>query len=152
MKNIRPAKIQDAEPIQKIINYYSRKGLMIQKSLSEIYENIRNYFVYEKKGKVVGTCCLKIYWKDLAEICSLAVGIREKKKGMGTLLLNHTLSEAKKMGITTVFVLTYVPGFFAENGFEEIDKSKLPQKIWGECIRCHKFPVCDESAMVKYLE
>lgn len=75
-----------------------------------------------------------------------------KKKGMGTLLLNHTLSEAKKMGITTVFVLTYVPGFFAENGFEEIDKSKLPQKIWGECIRCHKFPVCDESAMVKYLE
>ena len=146
---IRGARIEDAESIQKLVNEYSEKGLMIKKSLGEIYENIRDYFVCEKKGKLIGTCCLKIYWKDLAEICSLAVKKRETKKGTGTLLVKYLIMEAKKMGITSLFVLTYVPDFFSINGFKNIDKSKLPQWVWGECIKCHKFPVCDEIAMVR---
>lgn len=146
---IRSARIEDAESIQKLVNQYSEKGLMIKKSLSEIYENIRDYFVCEKKGKLIGTCCLKIYWKDLAEICSLAVVKKETKKGTGTLFVTHIIEEAKKMGISSLFALTYVPGFFAANGFKKIDKSKLPQKVWGECIKCHKFPVCDEIAMAR---
>ncbi|RMF97376.1 MAG: N-acetyltransferase [Candidatus Schekmanbacteria bacterium] len=135
--------------MQRLVNEYSEKGLMIKKSLSEIYENIRDYFVVEKKGAIIGTCCLKIYWKNLAEICSLAITKRETKKGIGSMLVKYTIKEAKKMGISSLFVLTYVPDFFKLNGFENIDKSKLPQKVWGECIKCHKFPQCDEIAMIK---
>ncbi len=148
---IRSARMEDAEAIQSLVNRYSEKGLMIKKSLSEIYENIRDYFICGKKDKIIGACCLKIYWKDLAEICSLAVMKKETKKGIGTLLLNHVETETRNMGISSLFCLTYVPDFFEANGFKKIDKSKLPQKVWGECVKCHKFPLCDEIAMMKII-
>jgi amino-acid N-acetyltransferase len=25
----------------------------------------------------------------------------------------------------------------------------MPQKVWGECLDCPKFPNCDEVAMIK---
>ena len=37
--------------------------------------------------------------------------------------------------------------FFEKLGFEVIEKSELPQKIWGDCIKCAKFPECDEIAL-----
>jgi len=58
------------------------------------------------------------------------------------------LSEAKQFGVKKVFVLTYIPEFFKKVGFKEIEKSQLPQKIWGDCIRCPKFPECDEIALI----
>jgi len=47
-----------------------------------------------------------------------------------------------------VFALTYHPDFFRKLGFRDIDKMKLPHKIWGECMKCPKFPECDESAVI----
>ena len=37
-------------------------------------------------------------------------------------------------------------------GFLKIDRSKLPLKIWGDCIICVKFPDCDETAMMKEMD
>ncbi|MGB9677413.1 MAG: GNAT family N-acetyltransferase, partial [Candidatus Ratteibacteria bacterium] len=79
---------------------------------------------------------------------SLAVKKDSQKKGIGSLLVKKCLSEAKKLGVKKVFVLTYIPEFFKKTGFKELDKSKLPQKIWGDCIRCPKFPECDEIALI----
>jgi amino-acid N-acetyltransferase len=32
-----------------------------------------------------------------------------------------------------------------------VDKSALPHKIWSDCLKCVKFPDCDEIALVKDL-
>jgi amino-acid N-acetyltransferase len=61
------------------------------------------------------------------------------------------LKEALSLGLDMVFVLTYVPQFFAGIGFKEIEKSTLPHKIWADCIKCPKFPDCDETALIKEL-
>jgi amino-acid N-acetyltransferase len=37
-------------------------------------------------------------------------------------------------------------------GFVEVPKSTMPQKVWGECMDCPKFPDCDEIAMILELE
>ena len=58
------------------------------------------------------------------------------------------LEEAALIGLQRLFALTYKPEFFRKIGFEEIDKSTLPHKIWGDCIKCSKFPECDETAMM----
>ena len=34
-------------------------------------------------------------------------------------------------------------------GFALMDKNLLPHKIWADCVKCPKFPECDEVAMVK---
>ncbi|MFP4087465.1 MAG: GNAT family N-acetyltransferase, partial [Desulfobacteraceae bacterium] len=59
--------------------------------------------------------------------------------------------EARSLGIKKVFTLTYVPDFFVKMGFEEIEKAVLPHKIWADCLKCPKFPDCDEIAMMLIL-
>jgi amino-acid N-acetyltransferase len=87
-------------------------------------------------------------WEDLAEVRSLAVRDDRMGQGVGTELVEACLSEAIVLGITRVFALTYKPGFFEKMGFKRVDKSELPHKIWSDCLKCSKFPDCDEVALV----
>ena len=149
MGKIEKAKVKDGLEIQKIINVYAKEGKMLERSILEIYENIRDFFVYKKKGKIVGVAALTICWEDLAEIRSLAVVKSESKKGVGKRLVRKCINEAKKLGIKKVFVLTYIPEYFSKFGFKKVSRNDLPHKIWKDCIKCVKFPDCNEVPMVK---
>ena len=146
---IRQAKIADAEQIQRLINQFADEGRLLARSLSEIYDNLRDFFVYEGADRqVTGVCALHISWEDLAEIRSLAVTTEERNKGIGAQLIAACLEEARQIGVKRVFLLTYIPAYFERSGFRAVDRSALPHKIWADCIRCVKFPECDETAMV----
>lgn len=144
---IEKAKISDVPRIHKLINIFAGRGEMLARSLSEIYENIRDFFVVKEGKKVVGCAALHVMWSDLAEIKSVAVDGEQQKQGIGNKLVAACLDEARELGIATVFCLTYKPKFFEKLGLNEVDKMSLPQKIWTECYRCPKFPNCDETAM-----
>jgi amino-acid N-acetyltransferase len=145
---IRKAKISDIKAIHKLVNEYGKRGEMIPRSLNDLYENIRDIFVCEDKGGIKGVCALHVLWEDLAEIRSLAVTMDAQGTGIGKRLVSVCVKEANNLGIYRIFALTYHPDFFKKIGFKDIDKTKLPQKIWGECLRCPKFPECDESAVI----
>ena len=146
---IRKATVEDVKKIQKLINYHAKRDKMLPRSLNELYETIRNFFVYTEGKSIYGVCALNVDWEDLAEIKSLAVAPSRMRKGIGSKLLAECLKDAKKLKITKVFALTYVPDFFNKFGFEVIDKKALPHKIWSECIKCMYFPNCKEIAMIK---
>jgi amino-acid N-acetyltransferase len=146
---IRKARMADVKTIQQLIAEYAKKGDMLPRSLSDIYENLRDYFVYaENGGEVVGSAAIHIMWEDLAEVRSLAVKGDRMRKGVGTQLVEACVSEAIMLGITRVFALTYKPAFFEKLGFRQVDKAELPHKIWSDCLKCSKFPDCDEIALV----
>lgn len=145
---IRKAHVSDIKAVHKLVNDFSKKQIMIARSLTELYENVRDMIVFEEEGRVIGVCALHILWEDLAEIRSLAVIKEFQGKGVGRSLVKRCLKEAKALGIEKVFTLTYQPGFFEKLGFGVTDKSLLPQKIWGDCVRCPKFPECDETALI----
>ena len=146
---VRSARIADARPIHQLLLKYAGDGLMLPRSLSDIYEYIRNFYVYEDQdGRVVGAVCLQISWEDLAEVRSLAVAEAVSGRGIGRALVEQCLDEARTLGLPKVFALTYKVSFFNKLGFHEIEKSELPHKIWGDCIKCAKFPECDETAMM----
>jgi amino-acid N-acetyltransferase len=149
---IRKAKISDLKQIHKLINEYAKKEEMIPRPLSELYENMRDFIVCEYDANICGVCALHIMWEDLAEIRSLAVDGGYQKMGIGRNLVRQCLREAKLLGLQKVFALTYHPEFFKKLGFVDIDKSSLPQKIWGDCIRCPRFPGCDEYAVIIEME
>jgi amino-acid N-acetyltransferase len=149
---IRKAKIADVKEMQRLVNEFARREEMLPRALNDLYEGIRDFFVAEDAGEIKGLCALHILWEDLAEIRSLAVTEEYQKQGIGRALLKKCLKEAREIGIRRVFALTYQPGFFNLFGFREIDKSKLPQKIWGDCLRCPKFPECDEQAVILHLK
>ena len=144
---IRKARISDARAIHQLLLKYAGQGLMLSRSLPDIYESIRDIYVYEDDSEVSGTAWLHICWEDLAEVRSLAVAEQASGKGVGRKLVEACLEEARQLGIKRVFCLTYQPEFFGRLGFVEIEKSELPHKIWGDCVKCVKFPECDEIAM-----
>ena len=146
---IRKAVIGDIREIQKLVNEFARKEQMIPRSVNELYENIRDFVVAEEKGKLAGACALHVLWEDLAEVRSLAVRKDSQGKGIGSGMVRTCIRDAQKLGIRRVFVLTYQPDFFRKLGFGDTDKASLPQKIWGDCIRCPKFPECDEHALIR---
>ncbi|TAN45498.1 MAG: N-acetyltransferase [Nitrospirae bacterium] len=145
---IRKSSIADAKHIHKLINDFARKDEMLPRALNELYESIRDFIIFEEDGVIKGVCALHILWEDLAEIRSFAVMSEYQRQGIGRKLLIKALKEAKSLGIKKVFALTYRPDFFKKLGFKETDKAKLPQKIWGDCLKCHKFPECDEHAVI----
>lgn len=146
---IRKARMSDVKGIQQLIAEYARKGDMLPRSLADIYENLRDYFVFlEDDGELVGSAAIHIMWEDLAEVRSLAVREGKMRRGVGTQLVESCISEAIMLGIARVFALTYKPEFFEKLGFHVVDKAELPQKIWTDCLKCSKFPDCDETALV----
>lgn len=149
---LRPAIIKDGREIQALIKHYADQELMLPRALSELFETIRQYFVYEEEGVILGVCGLHISWEDLAEVRALAVHPDHTEKGIGQALVERSLKEAKRLVIPKVFTLTYAPLFFAKLGFTEVEKSEFPHKIWGECARCHKFPDCDETGMIRVID
>ena len=145
---IRKAKISDVKSIQSLVNHYADSGQMLPRTLNELYEDLRDFHVYEENGSLIGVCALHVSWDGLAEIRSLAVRKDRIKSGIGTALVRQCLAEAAELLAERVFVLTYQEGFFKKLGFTAVDKKELPHKIWTDCLNCVKFPDCDESALI----
>jgi amino-acid N-acetyltransferase len=148
---VRYARLADAGAISAITAEYARQGSMLERTDENIIENIRNFFVAEYNGVVIGCCAITFYTLKLAEIRSLAVFNRYKRKGIGRLLVEKAESVLREEGVKEVFVLTLSRDFFGQVGYSEIKKEYFPQKIWRDCTHCPKLMACDEIAMVKKL-
>lgn len=150
--NVEKAKISDAIQIHELVNKFADRGEMLPRALSDIYQNLRDYFVYRDKQKLLACTALHISWGDMGEIRSLAVNEDYQSKGLGAGLVKAAVEEAKNLDIPTLFALTYKPKFFEKLGFHLIDKGELPRKVWAECFHCPKFPDCDEVALIMRLK
>lgn len=148
---LRKARVGDAPAIADIVNSHAKDGIMLQRPLSRIYDNIRDYTVIVKNDEIVGCGALHVMWADLAEIRAVALRKDIIGKGYGRPMIESLIAEARDIGIEKVFALTYRDGFFRHLGFKEIDKSELPHKIWADCVNCVHFPNCTEIALVKIL-
>lgn len=148
---IRKAVIEDVTSIHRLLSDCADQGLLLPRPLSELYDHLRDHFVVEdnQTGRsLIGVSALGIIWEDLAEIRSLAVSEDHRGQGLGSRLVETCLEEARVLGLKRVFVLSYVPELFIKMGFKEVEKSVLPHKIWADCLRCPKFPDCDETALM----
>ena len=149
------AEIADAKDIHDLINLYAQRGDMLPRTMGEVFENLRDFFVLraepeagvEGPGQFLGCTALHIVWSDLAEIKSLAVPEGVQARGLGSVLVSAAVDEARALGLERVFALTYRPTFFERLGFVQADVMTLPRKVWNECYRCPKFPSCNEIAL-----
>lgn len=148
---IRPATIYDVPRIQEVINSHAELGKMLFKSLAQLFENLRDFAVFEKDGRVVGCVALTIIWADLTEVRSLAVDERHIGQGIGRKLVEWTVDECRRLRIPRLMSLTYEQRFFEKLGFAVVEKDTLPLKVWSDCVRCPKRDGCDEIAMVRVL-
>ncbi len=149
---LRPAIVHDVPHIAQIINSHAELGKMLFKSYAQLYENLRDFAVYEQEGRIIGCVGLTIIWADLAEVRSLAVADGFHGRGVGRKLVEWTITEAHRLQIRRIMALTYEQKFFERIGFSVVQKESLPLKVWSDCVRCPKQDGCDEIAMVRILE
>jgi len=152
MLNIRKASVDDVDAILKLVNYYAEKELLLRKSAFKVYTKLQNFYIAETEKKVVGCVSLVVLWKDLAEICSLAVDEQYLRRGIGKKLVNKCIEQAKLLKVTKIIALTYKDKFFEKIGFHVVDKNIFPRKLMWECLECPKLDECDELAYLMNLE
>ena len=144
----RQARLADVPAMAAIIADFAEKQLMLPRPTSELYENVRDFIVAEAEpGGVCGCTALHIDTERIAEIKALAVAASAHGHGIGRGLVETAMAAARDLGLERVFCLTYQVEFFTKLGFTRVDRARLPDKVWGECVRCHRFLDCDEVAM-----
>ena len=146
---LRKAQQKDVAFIHSLLLQYANQGILLGRARAEIYEFLRDFIIAEDpEGTPLGMSALHLMWEDLCEVRSLAIVPELRGRGIGSLLLEACVSEAITLGFNQIFALTYQEKFFYHHGFKEVPKQRLPNKIWADCVKCVKFPDCDETAVL----
>ncbi|HET8655071.1 MAG TPA: N-acetyltransferase [Longimicrobiaceae bacterium] len=148
--DIRPARVGDMRQVGLLINRFARQNLMLPKAHDQLARNFREFVVaVEPGGQVLGCGALRVYSEALAEIASLAVDESVQGRGVGRLLVERLLVEARALALSRVFALTLQEDFFHRLGFHTEPKESFPLKVWADCRNCPKLHACDEIAVAR---
>ena len=145
---LRKARVADVPGLHALIRAEAREHRLLARSLADLYDSVRDFWVCEQDGSVVGCAALTVVWEELGEVRSLVVRAEHRGRGLGVALVQECLSEAHTLGLQRAFVLTYIPEFFRRLGFQPVAKADLPHKVWADCIHCPDFPDCGEEALL----
>jgi len=149
--HIRTARVEDVEAIYQLLLPYAEQDIILLRDHDNIFQHLQEFLVADDDGHVVGAVCAHVYAENLAEVRSLAVDPDFQQHGVGHLLVQACEQWLSGLGITKVFALTYVTGFFIKQGYHIVSKESLPHKVWTVCIHCSRFADCDEMAVEKLL-
>ena len=148
---VRPATVDDVVAIDNLLQTQIEKGKLLPRTLPELYERVRDFFVAESQGEIVGCAALQLFTAELGEVRSLAVSAPHEGSGFGRALVEKLIAESRRIGLRKLIALTYVPLFFHRLGFETVDRDTLPEKVWGVCVYCPHYHNCNEIAVLKWL-
>ena len=115
--SVRKARMGDIRAIHALLMTSSADGLLLPRSLTDLYSHLRDFFVVEGDGATVGCGALSIIWENMAEVRSLAVAAHARRKGCGRLIVEACIAEARELDIHRLFALTYQLPFFNALGF-----------------------------------
>jgi len=147
----RKARPEDVDALHDLIQGYALQGIMLPRSREALRRHLDSFIVAEEAGRLIGCGSLFRLGSDLVEIRSLGMADGYKGKGLGTMIVDALIAEARKLNVPKVMALTYAVGFFEKNGFQVVDKEIFPEKVWTDCVHCSKRDRCDEIAVVKVL-
>jgi len=132
---IRPAQTKDVRAIRALIDTYAPDRRLLTKHTVTIYEDVQEFVVAEQNNTIVACGALHVMWEDLGEVRTLAVVPELKRKGIGKLILETLLDEAKRLGLTRVFCLTFETDFFGKFGFVPISDAPVDATVYAELLQ-----------------
>jgi len=149
--HIRHATVDDVEAIYQLLLPYAERDIILLRDRDNIFQHLQEFLVADVGDKLAGVVCAHIYAENLAEVRSLAVDPARQQHGIGRLLVEACEQWLAGLGVSKIFALTYVTGFFTRQGYNIVSKESLPHKIWTVCVHCSRFADCDEVAVEKTL-
>jgi amino-acid N-acetyltransferase len=134
---IREARTADVHAIRHLVDEYAADRILLSKATVTLYEDLQEFYVAEVDGAVVGCGALHVLWEDLAEVRTLAVDTKFRRRGIGDLLLLRLLEQARHLGVSRVFCLTFEVGFFTRHGFSEIDGAPISHEVYEQLLESY---------------
>jgi argininosuccinate lyase len=151
---LRRAQVADVPGIAGVMAPYVVEGSLLPRPVSELYQCVREFHVVERSAPgengsptIVACAALRLLWRDLGEVRSLAVRPDAHGKGLGAALVAAVVADARALGLPRIIALTREVGFFQRSGFNAQPRESIPRKVWTDCVRCPKRHACDEVAM-----
>jgi len=148
---VRKPKLTEIVSMKQLLDAAAAERQVLSRRLAEMFENARDFHVYVDADGVGGLVALHIDLIDLAEVRSLVVRHDLRGGGIGRLLVQAAIKEAKHLEMSRVYTFTRIPAFFERMGFVAVDRAELPYKAFKDCLQCPLFPGCDETALLRDL-
>jgi amino-acid N-acetyltransferase len=136
---IRPARTGDVWAIRSFVDFYSDDRILLSKATVTLFEDVQEFVVaVDEAGAVVGCAALHVLWEDLAEVRTVAVDPKVRRRGVGRLLLDDVIRRGREIGVQRLFCLTFAVEFFAAAGFEPIGEAAgVTPEVYAELLRSY---------------
>ncbi|MCU1573882.1 MAG: amino-acid N-acetyltransferase [Micrococcaceae bacterium] len=136
--HLRPARTSDVGPIKRLVAPLAEQRILMAKETVAYYEGLQEFRIAEAEGDVIGCGALHVMWEDLAEIRTLATAEQWRGHGVGKALVEQLVHDARELGVSRLFCLTFEVDFFQRHGFQVMaDQSAVDPAVYSELLRSH---------------
>ena len=133
---MRRARTPDIPQIETLIAPLVESRVLLGKDRVVFYEAVQEFRVAESRdGDLIGCGALHVMWEDLGEVRTLAVADAWRGRGVGHGILSSLEDEARDLGLTRLFCLTFETSFFERHGYEEIGEGIVSPDVYAELVR-----------------
>ena len=133
---MRRARTPDIPQIETLIAPLVESRVLLGKDRVVFYEAVQEFRVAEDRdGALIGCGALHVMWEDLGEVHTLAVAETWRGRGVGHGILERLESEARELGLSRLFCLTFETTFFHSHGYDEIGEGIVSPDVYAELVR-----------------
>jgi amino-acid N-acetyltransferase len=112
---LRHASARDIPKILRLIKKNSET--ILPRTTAELRQLLPTTWVVYVGTRLIGSVCLEVYSRKIAEVRSLVVAKRYRAKGIGAMLVNAAVEEAQRRKIHEVLAITSSREFFRKLNF-----------------------------------
>jgi amino-acid N-acetyltransferase len=133
---VRRARTSDVLAIERLVEPLVQERILLGKDRVVFYEAVQEFRVAETDaGELIGCGALHVMWEDLGEVRTLAVAPEWRGRGVGHALLDRLESDARELGLSRLFCLTFEVPFFTGHGYAEIGEGIVSPDVYAELVR-----------------
>lgn len=125
---LRPARLDDLNGIQELIQPLEEQGILVRRSRELLETELHAFTVNVRDNAIIACAALYPYPQyESAELACFAVDPHYRREGRGDRILEEVGRLAKSLGLKYLFVLTtQTEHWFLERGFELSGHDALP--------------------------
>jgi len=133
---VRPARTADVRAIHRMLEPYVQRRILLGKDIVVLYEAVQQFLVAEDaNGELIGCGALHVMWDDLGEIRTLIVDDAWLHRGVGRALVEGLEKQARTLGLSRLFCLTFEVDFFTRRGFAPIGEHVVDPDVYSQLVR-----------------
>jgi len=132
---VRPARSADVRGIQAMLQPYVERRILLGKDIVLLYESVQQFLVAEADGELIGCGALHVMWEDLGEIRTLIVDDEWLRHGVGKAIVDGLEANARTLGLSRLFCLTFEVDFFTRRGFSPIGEQVVDPDVYSQLLR-----------------